>query len=99
MGGWSEKQLEICKPRKIIQREWFCLSTCKVSRNHDDPDVGMCTGVDLGKKSEKEPVLCHCVDQPRPGKHGVQEAGKENRGVRTCRSRRDQGICSLVYMG
>ena len=22
VGGWSEKQLEICKPRKIIQREW-----------------------------------------------------------------------------
>ena len=71
MGGWSEKQLEICKPKKIIQREWFCLSTCKVSRNRDDPDVDTCMGIDLGKKSEKEPVLCHCVDQPRHGKHGV----------------------------
>ena len=76
MGGWSEKQLEICKPRKIIQREWVLFIYLQVFQNHDDPDVGSCTGIDPGKKSEKEPVLCHCVYQPRHGEHGVQEAEK-----------------------
>ena len=56
--------------------------------------------MDLGKAPEKEPVFCHCTDHRRGGEHGTKEAGRENGsmlGVQ--RSRGDQGIHSLVYMG
>ena len=29
---------------------------------------------------EKEPIICHCIDQPRCGEHSTQEAGRRENG-------------------
>ena len=44
----------------------------------DDDGVGIGRGRDPGKSPEKEPILCHCIDQPRHGEYGTQETGREN---------------------
>ena len=56
--------------------------------------------MDLHKAPEKEPVFCHCTDHRRGGDHGTKAAGRGNGSMLGMwRSRRDKGICSLVYMG
>lgn len=65
---------------KEVDQRWsgFCLFTCKVPRSHDGHDGGACAIMDPGKSPEKEPILCHCTDQPRHGEHDTQEAGRGN---------------------
>ena len=56
------------------RRSGFWLFTFEVPRGHDGHDGGACAIMDPGKSPEKEPVLCHCTDQPRRGEHRTQEA-------------------------
>ena len=64
------------------RRSGFWLFTCEVPRGHDGRDGGACAIMDPGKSPEKEPVLCHCTDQPRSGEHGTHEAGRGNGDMR-----------------
>ena len=73
----SEKQLEICKLKRGFQF-FFFFFTCKISSRHDSHDTGACADMDPGKYPEKEPVLCHRVDQRRHSEHGTIESGREN---------------------
>ena len=84
MDGESEKPEEIYKSRKLIKDrvDFFSPLTCKTSSKYDGQDGGACVGIDPSKSPEKEPILCHCIDQPRHGEHGTQETGKENGNTR-----------------
>jgi len=37
-----------------------------------------CADMDPGKYPEKEPILCHFVDQKRHSEHGTMESGRED---------------------
>lgn len=82
MDGDSEKPEEIYKSRKLIKDRVDLLLllflTCKTSSKYDGQDGGACAGTGPSKSPEKEPILCHCIDQPRHGEYGTQETGKEN---------------------
>ena len=80
MDGDSEKPEKIYKSRKLIKDRVDLLLllflTCKTSSRYDGQDGGACAGTGQRKSPEKEPILCHCIDQPRHGEHGTQETGK-----------------------
>ena len=84
-GGRREWERGYKQVKKIDQRRsGFSLYTCKHSRNQDGPDGGSSAAMESGKSLEKEPILCHCIDQPRHGEHGTQEAGRGNGNMWGC---------------
>ena len=52
--------------------------TCKICSRHHGHDMDACADMDPGKYPEKEPVLCHRVDQRRHSEHGSMDSGRED---------------------
>ena len=71
------------------RKAWVLLFTCKNSRGHDGLDPVVCAGVDPGQSPEKEPVLCHFVDQLRHPAHGAVESGGEDGNRREAMEKED----------
>ena len=72
----SEKQLKICKLKHGFQKIFFL--TCKICSRHHGQDMDACADMNPGKYLEKEPVLCHRVDQKRHFEHSTIESGRED---------------------
>ena len=105
VGDGGEKPLEISKLRNKIKKG--CLFTCKSSRSRYGHDVGACESINLGKSLEKEPVICHCIGQPRCGemtprslerKVGTRKMMWRSRAPRASVSSYTQGKVSISYV-